>query len=200
MKLTTTLMAATILLGVVSPAWSQDNTDKGAEAKYFTPVAPGVVKDKRTGLEWMRCSLGQDWSEKSKTCTNEVEGFTFDAAGKIAKKINAAGGYAGRTNWRVPSVRELQSLFYCSNGFRPTSGEPYNDKDSVQLYCAENSTKPTITETVFPNTPKSWYWSSSDYSVETSRAWFASFEVGFVSNSGGYGNGVVSKLLVRLVR
>ncbi len=35
--------------------------------KDFIPQGNGTVIDKRTGLQWMRCSLGQEWT--GETCT-----------------------------------------------------------------------------------------------------------------------------------
>ena len=165
-------------------------------AKHFSNVAPGVVKDSRTGLEWMRCSVGQDWSEKSKTCTGSVRTYTWQGALDIANKLNSVGGYAGRTNWRVPTVRELQSLRYCSNGFvSETIFLP--DGASVPKYCAEGYTQPTIAKTVFPNmdSDKYWYWTSTPYAGYSSGAWSVSFYGGYV------GNGVRDvSVAVRLVR
>ena len=152
-------------------------------AKHFSSVAPGVVKDSRTGLEWMRCSVGQDWSEKSKTCTGSVRTYTWQGALDIANKLNSVGGYAGRTNWRVPTVRELQSLRYCSNGFvSETIGLP--DGASVPQYCADGSTRPTIAKTVFPNmdSDKYYYWTSTPYAGDSSSAWFVYFSLGNISS------------------
>ena len=165
-------------------------------AKHFSSVAPGVVKDSRTGLEWMRCSVGQDWSEKSKTCTGSVRTYTWQGALDIANKLNSVGGYAGRTNWRVPTIRELQSLRYCSNGFvSETIDLP--DGASVPKKCAEGYTQPTIAKTVFPNmdSDKYGYWTSTPYAGNSSDAWYVFFYYGNFYNYGRSSN-----YAVRLVR
>lgn len=190
MKAKMIFVVGALLLGVVSPAlsagaeepMSQDTSDKGAEAKYFTPVALGVVKDKRTGLEWMRCSLGQDWSEKSKTCSGDIEKFNFQAAQNIAKKMNAVGGYGKRTNWRVPTVRELQSLRYCSNGFVSETKDLQDGGGSVRRGCVEGYTRPTVAQAVFPNMGSELgYWSSSPYAVNPPGAWIVGFGDGYIA-------------------
>lgn len=160
-------------------------------AKHFSSVAPGVVKDSRTGLEWMRCSLGQDWSEPAKTCKGSVRKYTWQGALDIADKLNAVGGYAGRTNWRVPTVRELQSLRYCSNGFVSDRRDLQDGKGAVPSVCDTNSTLPTIAQAVFPNMDSAgiYHWSSSPVAGDAALAWFVYFNGGLVSGNyrGGYG-------------
>lgn len=148
-------------------------------AKYYSVVFPGVVKDSRTGLQWMRCSLGQDWDEKSKTCNGNVRDYGWQAALDIADKINRAGGYAGVTDWRLPTLRELQSLRYCANGFHSdtVNSELKDGKDVVPYRCAGGYLSPTIAQTVFPNTG-SYYWSSTIYSADPYYAWFVLFSDG----------------------
>jgi len=50
------------------------------EAKNFSAIAPGVIKDSLTGLEWMRCSVGQEWNEKSSTCAGDAKEFKWQEA------------------------------------------------------------------------------------------------------------------------
>lgn len=177
------LMAVACTLAA-SSAFAQDTSDKGAEAKYFTPVAPGVVKDKRTGLQWMRCSLWQDWSEKAQTCKGSVNIYTWQDALELVKKFNALGGYAGSTNWRLPTVRELQSLRYCSTRFESKTIDLQDGGRAVRSSCAGDPTKPTLPQTVFPGTPHNGsevtFWSSSTYDGAVPFAWHVSFYNGYV--------------------
>ena len=175
----TKLLLALGLLAMTCTA----NASESDAAKHFSTVAPGVVKDSRTGLEWMRCSVGQDWSEKSKTCTGSVRTYTWQGALDIAEKLNSVGGYAGSTNWRVPTVRELQSLRYCSNGFKSeTIGLP--DGVGVPERCAEGYTQPTIAKTVFPNmhSNRNVYWTSTPNAGNSSFAWNVFFGRGYVND------------------
>ena len=141
---------------------NQEAAGQSGAAKYFSAVAPGVVKDSRTGLQWMRCTLGQDWSKQAKTCTGRVNEYTWQEAQDIAEKFNQVGGYASHTNWRVPTARELQSLRYCSNGFVSDRGDLQDGGGSVPSYCADGSTRPTIAQAIFPamDSENLWYWSS----------------------------------------
>lgn len=151
-------------------------------ARNFVVVAPGVVRDKNTGLEWMRCSMGQDWSEKKKTCDGSADTFTFEGAQDIARQLNNAGGYNGKRDWRVPTVDELKSLVVCTNG-----------RSSRE--CADGSARPTIAQTIFPRTPSNWFWSSSPDVGDSGYAWGVGFHNGRV---GSYGRS--NDLHVRLVR
>jgi hypothetical protein len=139
-------------------------------ARNFVVVAPGVVRDKTTGLEWMRCSIGQDWSEKEKTCQGSADKYTFDGAQDIARRLNNAGGYNGKRDWRVPTKDELASLVVCTKGRSGSS-------------CVDGSLPPTIAQTMFPRTADEWFWSSSPYVGNSNGAWFVDFNDGFVSNN-----------------
>lgn len=57
------------------------------------------VTDKRTGLVWARCSVGQSWSGNA--CTGTASTFTHQQALQHA---------AGQSGWRLPDKRELFSL------------------------------------------------------------------------------------------
>ena len=154
------------------------------DAQYFTEVAPGVVKDSRTGLEWMRCSLGQQWSVTANTCTGEVKKFNWQGAQDIAKKFNSMGGNGGKADWRVPTIRELQSIRYCSKGFTTGMQNLQDGRVKVPANCNSGSTQPTIDLATFPSTSLTLYWSSTPYADDSSYAWFVLFGFGDISSVG----------------
>ena len=169
-------------------------------SKHFLVSAPGVIKDTRTGLEWMRCSLGQEWKESTKTCTGEVKKFSWQGAQDAATKQNSTGGFAGRTGWRVPSVHELQGIRYCSKGYKSEKINLPEGKGSVPSLCVTSSTTPAIDTVAFPATPDTWFWTSSTQSSDASiasGAWFVHFSNG-ATNYSAYR--VVYLGAVRLVR
>lgn len=67
----------------------------------YTIVNQGTeIQDKKTGLQWQRCSMGQTWSVN--TCTGEAGTYTWQEGLDLAKKTVS--------NWRVPTIEELKTL------------------------------------------------------------------------------------------
>jgi len=129
------------------------------DGQYFTEVAPGVVKDSRTGLEWMRCSLGQEWSVSANTCKGEASFYTWERTNDLLKKLEAMGGYALRNGWRVPTSRELVEIRYCSKGDSKLGWSVNPDgKGHIGLLCRKGSAMPSINQAIFPGTSRDWYW------------------------------------------
>jgi len=141
----------------------------------------GTITDIKTNLVWMRCSLGQTWDEK--TCTGNATEFTWEQA------TQQRANFAGHTDWRLPTINELQTLTYCSTGkpdYFPTTVSCQGDESKLSLECKEilssrnigmdkdkrdlyencrkskdNYDKPTIVQAAFPNTPPVLFFSSS---------------------------------------
>lgn len=185
------VVLAFTLAGLVGCEGKKPEEGKAAAAVPAIVYPPTVVVD---GLEWMRCAVGQTW--EGETCIGESQHFNFDAAQAAATDLNANGGAHGKTDWRVPTIRELASLRVCSTGFQ---GEvDVNDGGPLlREMCADGSAAPTIDMKQFPNTNKFIFWSSSPNLSDNSLAWVVYTNVGGVFNDGnrsGGGN------FVRLVR
>jgi hypothetical protein len=137
------------------------------------------------GLEWMRCSVGQMW--EGDTCKGQAGPYTLDQAKEMLSKFNATG-YAGKHDWRLPTIRELQSLRVCSTGF---SGKRdiEDGGEQVSILCKPASTLPTINQSEFPKTVAHIYWSSNPM-AESNATWgvyFGGGDVnGFFGDKGGY--------------
>ena len=150
------------------------------DAQYFTEVAPGVVKDSRTGLEWMCCSLGQQWQADANDCSGKVKYYTWQEAQDIAKKLNAQAVQGGRAEWRLPTIRELQSIRYCSKGFGKSAKDLQDAMPVVPSFCNQGSVKPTIDQSAFRSTPETFYWSSNTDAENASSIWGVSFGNGLI--------------------
>jgi hypothetical protein len=148
-------------------------------------VKDGLVKDTKTGLMWMRCSLGQTWN--GKTCEGKALGYTWDNAMKQADYANQEKR-EGYDDWRVPTYDELKTLVYCRSGL-PKKMNDTNKK------CDSDYAKPTIKSEVFLKTPSDWFWSSSPNADNSSDAWFVDF-----NNDNDYGDLKDNNNFVRLVR
>lgn len=119
-----------------------------ATANFFSP--DGTAIDSATGLMWMRCAEGQTWT--GATCSGEAAEFKWEAARGLRRT------YAGHSDWRLPSIRELQTL--------------------VEL----GREKPAIDTAIFPATPSSDFWSGSPNASKSSYAWGVYFSDGYASN------------------
>jgi len=141
----------------------------------------GTVTDVKTGLQWMRCSQGQEW--KGGNCVGDAARYGWKAAREAAETLNRHGGYAGYQDWRLPTIEELKTLIYCSTGQPKT----WND---TKAPCEGKYKSPTIDQAAFPNTPaggwlaRGWFWSSSSYAGYPGGAWGVDFGSGYVSYSG----------------
>ena len=123
----------------------------------FIDNPDGTVTHKRTGLVWMRCSLGQTWDGKS--CTGEAKKLVWKEALQAAAAFNAAGGHAGHKDWRLPNIKELDSI--------------------VETQCME----PSINSSIFPNTPSARYWSSTlSTTSDKDYAWYIRFNSGYLDD------------------
>ncbi len=134
-------------------------------------VQDGIAEDTETGLMWLRFAHGQTW--QNETVIGDVKGADWRQAFEIVKQFNQLGGYAGHSDWRLPTIDELKTLIDRVKG---KSGN-FIDMD------------------VFPeNAP--WYWSSSPVARYNYDAWIVSF-----GNGDDYWGGKdLNGYAVRLVR
>ncbi len=125
----------------------------------FIPQGNGTVIDKRTGLQWMQCSIGQQWT--GKTCEGNSTEYSFD------ETIKKRQVFAGYNDWRLPLVEELETLVYCS------SGKFFARKhEENPLMCKGKYQVPTIFHSVFPNTlASSFYWTSTPMPKDEEEYW-----------------------------
>tara|TARA_R110001592_G_scaffold127205_1_gene338836 strand:+ start:4637 stop:5542 length:906 start_codon:yes stop_codon:yes gene_type:complete len=70
----------------------------------ITGVSNQYVRDHATGLEWHRCSNGQNWNDTQNRCDGEVK--------RQSATNNSSDAPSG---WRLPSVNEAMSIAYCDS-------------------------------------------------------------------------------------
>lgn len=87
----------------------------------FTDNGNGTVTNPRTGLMWKHCPEGASWN--GKVCSGIGTSMNWVQAMKAAK----ASRYAGHSDWRLPTVRELQSTNaeFCESEMVPKSRNPF---------------------------------------------------------------------------
>ena len=161
-------------------------------ADRYRDLGDGTVMDVRTGLQWMRCALGQTWDKS--TCVNDAKKFIWEAGLAAAKTLNTYGGYAGHQDWRVPTIDELKRLRYCK-GKVGGLGIWLEDEEKCQGEFGDYA-DPTIEPTAFPNQPSYDFWSSTPNAEYSDQAWSVFFLSGHVSSW----NSKDSANYVRLVR
>jgi len=106
---------------------------------HFKDNGDGTVSDYITGLIWQK--------------TNNSGTLTWEAALVFAENLSLAG----KTDWRIPNIKELQSL---------------NDPS----LC-----KPSFNKTYFPGMLSGNFWSSTSMVNNTVKAWDINVDYGIVS-------------------
>ncbi|MCP4752512.1 MAG: DUF1566 domain-containing protein [Proteobacteria bacterium] len=117
---------------------------RGAIAGNFKDNVDLTVTDEDSRLTW------QKWTYS--TTINWENALAYCETLSLAEK----------SDWRLPSVRELKSINEPEFAYYPTK-------------------HPSVNETFFPETYYTAYWSSTTSSLDTERAWVVSFNNGTVS-------------------
>ena len=120
----------------------------GWEAISHYHVKNELVTDTKTNLTWMRCSYGQEWEDS--TCAGEAKEINYNQSTAYAKTVNING----LKGWRIPTLKELKSIVYCST-HKP---KEWNDTGKD---CEGNYERPTILKRAFPNTRDEAYWTTN---------------------------------------
>jgi hypothetical protein len=76
-------------------------------SRFILNNSQGTAFDKKTGLTWMRCVLGQNWNSATRSCSGDSVGpITWQDALSAAE----TAVFAGFSNWRLPNIKELNSI------------------------------------------------------------------------------------------
>lgn len=132
------VVCSLLFLYLASPAWPFDFVDNGN----------GTITDTATGLQWMRCTMGEQWTGSG--CSGSATYYTWAAANALSSTVT----FAGASDWRLPTIDELKTLI-------DSSHRPAIDPTAFPggLYSAR-------------------YWSSTVHSAYQDYAWYVMFDVG----------------------
>jgi len=141
-------------------------------ARSYVDNLDGTVTDTKTGLMWEKKSDDGSIHDKDNTytwSTGAPWNNTGTAFTTFLATLNAGGGFAGHTDWRLPNSFELYSIVNLQNVL-PAVDSAFNNS------CAAACTVTTCSCTV-----SSYYWSSSTYALSTTIAWTVDFLDGAVT-------------------
>lgn len=130
------LMSCWVLSVQRVEAKCDDRFPENTPSRDFKIMQDGTAIHVNTGLIWARCSVGQ--TLQGNACIGVASKAAFAEAFELARLANESN-FLSANNWHLPTVDELRSI--------------------VEAHCAN----PAINESVFPNTPSSWYWSASTF-------------------------------------
>ena len=130
------------ILAVTAPIQAQGTVD-GA---YI--IKDDRVIDLRSGVEWLRCSLGQQFEEGA--CTGDVLRLSQV---EVKEAIQIANRELGGT-WRLPTRKELEFLI------------------------CETCPAPKINISVFPGTVSEPYWTGQRNWISPKNLWSVNFMTG----------------------
>ncbi|MEB2283571.1 MAG: hypothetical protein B6D46_14985 [Polyangiaceae bacterium UTPRO1] len=154
----------------------QDGDVRNGTALAYTDNGDGTVTDNVTKLMWEKLSDDGGIHDKDNSYT-WAEAFAVKVA-----TLNSGGGFAGHTDWRVPNVKELQSIVNYENS-NPAVSPAFNTD------CTASCTVLTCSCTM-----SGLHWSSSTLAPTPASAWYVFF------NDGGVGAIVYSKTNYGFVR
>jgi hypothetical protein len=155
----------------------QDGEIQAGGALAYVDNGDGTISDVNTHLMWEKKSADGGIHDQSNTYV------WADAFSTFIGGLNAGAGFAGHTDWRLPNVKELQSILNYEN-VGPAVSAAFNAD------CAAGCTVTTCS-----CTESSFYWSSTTFASGPSGAWWVFFSNGDVGTSGK-----ISNFSVRAVR
>ncbi|WP_245536802.1 DUF1566 domain-containing protein [Turneriella parva] len=113
--------------------------------RNFSDNTDGTVTDVNANLRWQKCTRGQN---NDASCTGAATASTWQLALQYCDGLTLGDtGFANRANWRLPNVKELESL----------------------IDRSVNS--PAISTAFFPATLSNYYWTSSTVAGTPTNAW-----------------------------
>ncbi len=136
---------------ILAASWTNHGYADAPEGRYT--IGDGTVLDTKTNLEWQQ--------------TISEDSFTWEAAKTHCSTLSLNGS----APWRLPSMKELQTLV-----------------DRRRMV-------PAIDLKAFPNTPAAHFWTSSPLAGSASDAWYVGFDYGNT-----YYDAVTNTYRVRCVR
>lgn len=122
----------------------------------YTNNQDGTVTNPRTGLMWKHCAEGASWD--GSRCSSTGTPMNWVEAMKAAK----ASRYAGHSDWRLPTIAELESTkaVFCEGGMVEIVGNPKLEQLAFWSSSPwKHPTKPTADDVGAASAISFWMWS-----------------------------------------
>lgn len=151
-----------------SPA-GQDASVGAGRALSYTDNGDGTITDNATGLMWEKLSDDGSIHDKDTFYSWDNDALVpWDGAFTKIAALNGGGGFAGYTDWRLPNIRELESIV--DRGRWPAIDPAFNTG------CVAACTVTTCSCTFMD-----YYWSSTSFQDGPGNAWLVGVEDGDVN-------------------
>ena len=149
-----------------------DGTVQAGKSLAYVDNGDGTITDLTTGLMWERKGNFGGLHDVDKRYTWSSD-RTNESIWDWLDQVNAEGsmGFAGHSDWRIPNVKELQSIVSYGR-FDPAVEPAFNSS------CDGECTVPTCSCTA-----RDAYWSSTTLISNQSEAWVVSSRTGAVDFS-----------------
>ena len=159
-------------------AGSDGDVQAGAILSY-TDNGDGTITDNNTGLMWEKKDDSGGIHDVNPTYTWGMYSAPHTMNGTMVTAflaaLNSAEGFAGHTDWRIPNLRELQSIVDYQIPYPgPTLGAPFHHAATCGG-CVE------VTATTCSCTAPAYYWASTTFRGDPNYAWSVNFELGLVT-------------------
>lgn len=147
-----------------------DGTVEAGKTLRYQDNGNGTITDLNTKLMWEKKSDDGSIHDKDNTYRWSGDG-SQETIWDWLDDINMEGlfGFAGHNDWRIPNVKELQSIVNNEN-FNPAVSSAFNNN------CTAGCTVLTCSCTA-----SSIYWSSSTLANDPTDAWLVFFDGGAVA-------------------
>ena len=107
-----------------------------------------IVIDLRSGVEWLRCSVGQRWNGTE--CVGDIVKLNQEMSVQAIELANEQLG----GNWRLPTREELENI------------------------VCHKCNRPKIDLSIFPNTPAEPFWTGEQNQYSPRHVWSVNFFTG----------------------
>lgn len=144
---------------------------------WFTDNEDGTVTDNNTGLTWEKKDRSGGIHDVDRAYSWGLASAPYTMNGTIISfldQLNTRPCFAGHCDWRIPNVKELQSIIDY-DVFEPSVSSAFHSENGC-IDCRD-ATAPHCTCTA-----STYYWSSTTVQNFPENAWIVTFYNGFVGH------------------